>query len=202
VTLCRPPAAPGRRHRLPYLLCRARELSSANCRPQRLLDPVWSDPAMAAKAYDWHDRVAIDQNIAITLAPTRHWSARNLSDRYMSLWASFVIEAPAGRIYFVGDSSYGEGRHLSRCAKALRPVHARAFTDRRLRAALVHGRPAHESGGVREGVYRLRRRAGARPSLRHLSHRRADRCAACCVTGAEIPAERFATLWPGQVWRF
>ena len=27
----------------------------------------------------------------------------------MSLWASFVIEAPAGTIYFVGDSGYGDG---------------------------------------------------------------------------------------------
>ena len=160
------------------------------------------DPAMAAKAYDWHDRVAIDQNIAVTLAPTRHWSARNLSDRYMSLWASFVIEAPAGRIYFVGNSSYGEGRHLSRCAKALRPVHARAFTDRRLRAALVHGRPAHESGGVREGVYRLRRRAGARPSLRHLLIDEPIDAPLVALREAEIPAERFATLWPGQVWQF
>jgi L-ascorbate metabolism protein UlaG (beta-lactamase superfamily) len=66
-------------------------------------------PAIAAKAYDWHDRVAIDRNLAVTLVPTRHWSARNLFDRNMSLWASFVIEAPAARIYFVGDSSYGEG---------------------------------------------------------------------------------------------
>ena len=49
---------------------------------------------------------------AVTLVPTRHWSARNLSDRNMSLWASFVIEAPAGRIYFVGDSGYGDGGHF------------------------------------------------------------------------------------------
>src|SRR5260221_12666539 len=30
----------------------------------------------------------------------------------MSLWASFVIEAPGGRIYFVADSGYGDGRHF------------------------------------------------------------------------------------------
>jgi L-ascorbate metabolism protein UlaG (beta-lactamase superfamily) len=49
--------------------------------------------------------------VAITLVATRHWSARNLSDRNMSLWASFVIEAPGGRIYFVADSGYGDGGH-------------------------------------------------------------------------------------------
>src|SRR3954468_7792450 len=30
----------------------------------------------------------------------------------MSLWASFVIEAPGGRIYFVADSGYGGGYHF------------------------------------------------------------------------------------------
>ena len=70
------------------------------------------DKAIAAEAYDWHDRVEIGRDAAVTLVPTRHWSARNLSDRNMSLWASFVIEVPAGRMYFVGDSSYGEGGHF------------------------------------------------------------------------------------------
>ena len=70
------------------------------------------DPAIAAEAYDWEDRVDIGAGVAVTLVPTRHWSARNLSDRNMSLWASFVIETPGGKIYFVADSGYGEGRHF------------------------------------------------------------------------------------------
>ena len=52
--------------------------------------------------------------MAVTLVPTRHWSARNLTDRNMSLWASFVIDAPGGRIYFVGNSAYGDGGHFRR----------------------------------------------------------------------------------------
>ena len=116
---------------------------------------------------------------AVTLVPTRHWSARNLSDRNMSLWASFVIAAPAGRIYVVGDSGYGDGEHFRERARALRAVPARRSADRRLRAALVHARPAHEPGRVGEGIRRLRSRARDRPSLRHVpAHRRADRCAA------------------------
>lgn len=67
------------------------------------------DPAIAAESFDWGDRVDIGGGVAVTLLPTRHWSARNLSDRNMSLWASFVISGPAGAIYFVGDSSYGDG---------------------------------------------------------------------------------------------
>jgi hypothetical protein len=58
-----------------------------------------------------------------------------------------------------------------------RPRNLRVYAA--VRHAPAHGRPAHESGLVGEGVYRLRRRARARSSLRHLSaDRRADRCAA------------------------
>ena len=52
------------------------------------------------------------QDVAVTLVPTRHWSARGLTDRNKALWASFVIETPAGRIYHVGDSGYGDGEHF------------------------------------------------------------------------------------------
>ena len=61
------------------------------------------DPAIAAEAYDWDDRIDIGGGIAVTLVAARHWSARNLSDRNMALWTSFVIETPGGSIYFVAD---------------------------------------------------------------------------------------------------
>ena len=67
------------------------------------------DAAIAAEAFDWHDRVTLGA-VTVTPVPTSHWSARSLSDRNMSLWASFIIDAPWGRIYFVGDSGYGGGR--------------------------------------------------------------------------------------------
>src|ERR1700761_244034 len=67
------------------------------------------DPSIAAEAPDWDQRIEIADRVAVTPVPTRHWSARNLADRNMSLWASFVIEAPGGPLYFVGDSGYGDG---------------------------------------------------------------------------------------------
>jgi L-ascorbate metabolism protein UlaG (beta-lactamase superfamily) len=80
------------------------------------------DPAIAAEGYDWDDRVEVGAGVTVTLVPTRHWSARNLSDRNMSLWASFVIDAPGGRIYFVGDSAYGDGGHFRRARERHGPV--------------------------------------------------------------------------------
>jgi L-ascorbate metabolism protein UlaG (beta-lactamase superfamily) len=80
------------------------------------------DPAIVAEGRDWHDRVDIGAGVAVTLVPTMHWSARTLSDRNMSLWASFVIETPGGRIYFVGDSAYDDGRYFQQTRERYGPL--------------------------------------------------------------------------------
>jgi L-ascorbate metabolism protein UlaG (beta-lactamase superfamily) len=81
-----------------------------------------ADGAIKAEAFDWHDRVELGNGIAATLVPTRHWTARGLFDRNRALWASFVLETPAGRIYIVCDSGYGDGRHFRRVAQAHGPL--------------------------------------------------------------------------------
>ncbi len=164
------------------------------------------DPAIAAEAYDWHDRVDIGAGATVTPVPTRHWSARNLSDRNMSLWASFVIEAPAGRIYFVADSGYGDGRYFrdarERCGPlrlAILPIGAyeprwfmrdqhmnpaesvQAFIDCGAELALGH----------HYGTFQLTDEAIDAP-LMALGE---------ALKAAAIPAERFRTLRPGEVWQ-
>jgi len=81
-----------------------------------------ADGAIRAEAFDWHDRVELGSGVAVTLAPTHHWSARGLFDRNRALWASFVLETPAGKIYIVCDSGYGEGKHFRRVAEAHGPL--------------------------------------------------------------------------------
>jgi L-ascorbate metabolism protein UlaG (beta-lactamase superfamily) len=81
-----------------------------------------ADDAIRARAFDWHDRVELGDGVAVTLVPTRHWSARSLFDRNKMLWASFVLETPAGKIYIVCDSGYGEGRHFRCVAEAHGPL--------------------------------------------------------------------------------
>ena len=70
------------------------------------------DAAIRTEAYDWHQRIDLGRNVNIVVVPTRHWSARGLTDRNKALWASFIIETPAGRIYHVADSGYGDGQHF------------------------------------------------------------------------------------------
>jgi L-ascorbate metabolism protein UlaG (beta-lactamase superfamily) len=80
-----------------------------------------ADSAIKAEGFDWHDRVELGNDVAVTLVPTRHWTARGMFDRNKALWASFVLETPAGKIYIVGDSGYGDGGHFRRVRDAHGP---------------------------------------------------------------------------------
>src|SRR5262245_29850560 len=57
------------------------------------------DPAIKASGFDWGDRVELGNGVAVTLVATRHWTARGLFDRNKALWASFILETVAGKIY-------------------------------------------------------------------------------------------------------
>jgi L-ascorbate metabolism protein UlaG (beta-lactamase superfamily) len=162
------------------------------------------DPAIAAEAYDWDDRVDIGPGVAVTPVATRHWSARNLSDRNMSLWASFVIEAPGSRIYFVADSGYGDGRHFRTARErhgpfrlAILPIGA---YEPRWFMRDEHMSPAESvqalidcgaelALGHHYGTFQLTDEAIDAPLV----------ALADALRAAGIPAERFPTLRPGEV---
>jgi len=97
----------------------------------RVITPLGNDVTMAsndaairAEAFDWNERVEIGNDVAVTLVATRHWTARGLFDRNKALWASFVLETPAGKLYLVADSGYGTGAHFRRVREAHGPLRA------------------------------------------------------------------------------
>jgi L-ascorbate metabolism protein UlaG (beta-lactamase superfamily) len=164
-----------------------------------------ADPGIKAEAYDWKDRVELGNGIAATLVPTRHWTARGLFDRNKALWASFVLETPAGRLYIVCDSGYGEGRHFRRVAEvhgplrlAILPIGAyeprwfmrdqhmnpsdavKALADCGAGQALAH----------HHGTFQLTDEAIDAPAL----------ALAEALDEAKVPREKFAVLKPGQVF--
>jgi L-ascorbate metabolism protein UlaG (beta-lactamase superfamily) len=67
-------------------------------------------PAARCVNVDWWDRLALGDGIATTVTPAYHWSNRWPSDTRMMLWGGHYIETPAGAIWFVGDTGYGDGR--------------------------------------------------------------------------------------------
>ena len=61
-----------------------------------------------AEDIDWWHSLAIAPGVRLTGVPARHWSARAMSDIDRTLWLGFVLETPTGRIYFAGDTGYGQ----------------------------------------------------------------------------------------------
>jgi L-ascorbate metabolism protein UlaG (beta-lactamase superfamily) len=164
------------------------------------------DPAITAEAHDWDMRVVLGAGVAVTLVAARHWSARNLSDRNMTLWASFVIETPGGIIYFVADSGYGDGWHFRRARERYGPVRLAILPigayEPRWFMRDQHMNPAEsvqalidcgaEIGlGHHYGTFQLTDEPFDAPLL----------ALAEALKAAEISPERFRALRPGQVWR-
>jgi len=57
---------------------------------------------------DWFERVSF-KGIRITFLPAQHWSRRTLRDTNRTLWGSFLLEGPAGHVFYGGDTGYYPG---------------------------------------------------------------------------------------------
>ena len=66
-------------------------------------------PGIDARAADWGETLEA-AGVAVGLTPCHHWSARGTGDRSMALWAAFVLDTPAGRVFHVGDTGFHGGR--------------------------------------------------------------------------------------------
>jgi L-ascorbate metabolism protein UlaG (beta-lactamase superfamily) len=163
-----------------------------------------ADDAIRAEAFDWHHRIELGNGVAVTLVPTRHWSARGLFDRNKSLWASFVLETPAGKLYIVCDSGYGDGEHFRRVAEAHGPLRLAILPigayEPRWFMRDQHMNP--------EDAVKALADCGAEQALAHhygtfqLTDEAIDAPATAlaeALDAAEIPRERFVALKPGEV---
>jgi L-ascorbate metabolism protein UlaG (beta-lactamase superfamily) len=56
---------------------------------------------------DWNDSVTI-RDTKIYFLRAAHTSRRGIWDTNRTMWGSFLIDSPEGRIYFAGDTAYGE----------------------------------------------------------------------------------------------
>ena len=141
----------------------------------------------------------------VTLVPTRHWSARGLTDRNKALWASFVIETPAGRIYHVADSGYGDGHHFRDARDRYGPFRLAILPigayEPRWFMRDMHMNPAESvqafqacgaefALGHHYGTFQLTDEAIDAP----------EQALDAARVEAGIEPERFRLLKPGQVW--
>jgi L-ascorbate metabolism protein UlaG (beta-lactamase superfamily) len=164
-----------------------------------------ADAAIKAEAFDWHDRVDLGGGVAVTLVPTRHWSARGLFDRNKALWTSFVLKTAVGKIYIVCDSGYGEGKHFRSVAQAHGPLRLAILPigayEPRWFMKDQHMNPQDAVQALAD--------CGAAQALAHhhgtfqLTDEAIDAPAAglqAALDAAKIPRERFVALKPGQVF--
>jgi L-ascorbate metabolism protein UlaG (beta-lactamase superfamily) len=96
----------------------------------RILTPLGNDAILrdeiggdiAATVMDWWQALEVAPGVQITLVPMQHWSRRTFSDTNKALWGGFVIEAPGGPIYFVGDTGFGGGRYFKAIGDRFGPL--------------------------------------------------------------------------------
>lgn len=156
-----------------------------------------------------HDRVVeLDWNDTTTVGPltivgqeVRHFSSRGMFDRNKTLWLGFVIDGPAGPIYFAGDT--GDGPHFRETAAAHGPFRLAilpigAYLPRWVMAP-VHIDPgaavqahldlgAHRSLAVHFGTFRLSNEGQQDPPV--------DLAAAAHAAG--LGPDDFWALQPGE----
>jgi L-ascorbate metabolism protein UlaG (beta-lactamase superfamily) len=160
-------------------------------------------PGYAARPLDWGDTIDLAPGIRAHVIPTEHWSARGLRDRRHALWASFILDTPAGRIYCVGDSGLGDGstfRHVARAYPGVRlallPIGA--YEPR----WFMRGQHMNPEDAVEALVL-----SGATQALGHHwgtfqltteSHDQPPRDLAAALAARSLEPERFKPVQPGE----
>jgi L-ascorbate metabolism protein UlaG (beta-lactamase superfamily) len=178
----------------------------------RIVTPLGNDAILTravpglivADTVDWDAVVDLGGGLTVHVEPTVHWSARGANDRGHALWASFVLQAGARKVYCVGDSGFGDGATFRRVrqrhpelALALLPIGA---YEPRWFMRTVHMNPdeatqalelcgAAAALGHHWGTFRLTNEPVEQPAI--------DLGVALAARG--VAPERFAALRPGEV---
>jgi L-ascorbate metabolism protein UlaG (beta-lactamase superfamily) len=180
---------------------------------QRFVAPLGNDSIIApavgglqkVDTFDWGQSLTLRPGIDVHLVPSFHWAARGIFDRRKSLWGSFVLTTPAGVIYHIADTGYGDGS-ISKDVRnrfgaprlAIIPVGAyeprwfmqsmhvnpeeavRIFQDCSAEAAIGH----------HWGTFPLTEEPHGQPEID----------LAKALAAANIAPQRFQAFRPGQVW--
>ncbi|MBN1821705.1 MAG: MBL fold metallo-hydrolase [Prolixibacteraceae bacterium] len=67
----------------------------------------WGVPSEKIKIADWGDNFNDNSGVGLTATPARHFAGRGMVTRNKTLWCSWVIEHEKTKVFFSGDSGYG-----------------------------------------------------------------------------------------------
>jgi L-ascorbate metabolism protein UlaG (beta-lactamase superfamily) len=79
-----------------------------------------SVPSHHTVELDWWESYALNGEVRVTFVPAQHFSGRGLADHDASLWGGFVLQTPAGTVYFAGDT--GDGPHFAAIRQRFGPI--------------------------------------------------------------------------------
>ncbi|MFD2237140.1 MBL fold metallo-hydrolase [Aureimonas populi] len=161
-------------------------------------------PGMRIEVLDWGGALS-HGGATIHCEPAHHWSARGLTDRRMALWAAFVIETPAGKIYHIGDTGFGGGSNYRDAREkhggfrlALLPIGA---YEPRWFMSGQHQNPAEAVEGMRLAGARFA--AGHHWGTFQLTDEGITRpldALRAALASSRIEPDRFRPLRPGEAW--
>ncbi len=88
------------------------------------------DDALAERTVEldwWQSHVDQARQVQFTFVPARHQSGRAPFRENVTLWGGFLINSPAGQVYFAGDTAIGSfldelHNHITRLRLAILPV--------------------------------------------------------------------------------
>lgn len=162
-------------------------------------------PEMRIAGHDWLEAVDAGNGATVHVEPVHHWSARAARDRRMALWSGFVVETPAGKVFFAGDTGFHGGENYraladrhDRLRLAILPIGAYAprwfmrpqhqDPDEAVRGMLLSR--AENAVGCHWGTFQLTDEPIDEP--RDLLFEALDRHG--------VPRQRFRPMLPGEVW--
>ena len=69
---------------------------------------------------DWWDSATV-AGLTFQAMPSQHWSARGLTDRFVTLWAGWLIHLEGRKIWFAGDTGYNpvQFKEIGRAANGI-----------------------------------------------------------------------------------
>ncbi|AYB35074.1 MBL fold metallo-hydrolase [Chryseolinea soli] len=86
----------------------------------------WGYPIEKIIECDWHEKVELDDSVAIYTLPTRHKSGRGLKQDN-TLWLSFLLQTPETKIYISGDGGYD--KHFKAIGDQFGPIDLAIMED-------------------------------------------------------------------------
>ena len=122
----------------------------------------------------------------------------------MALWCGLVVEAPAGKVYFAGDTGFDRGRGYRAIAErhggfrlAILPIGAyepRWFMKRSTRMPKRRWKPCNSA-------MRPSRSPATGERSTSQTRRSTSRAKGCCrARRKQRPREKFRPMLPGEVW--